>query len=81
MYYYDRSWDDFDERHLVTNDISASFRGDVYNNDVIHFKKGGNKLSKQKPTKVAPSTPINEWLPSMTISIMIFYMGILALVA
>jgi hypothetical protein len=93
MYYYDHSWDDFDERYLVPNDISASFRGDAYNNyvprpdkyriyiDVILLKKGGNKLSKQKPTKVATSTPINEWLLSMTISIMIFYMGFLALVA
>jgi hypothetical protein len=93
MYYYDRSWDDFDERHLVPNDSSASFQGDINNNyvpipdayslynDVLLLKKGGNKLSKPKPTKVASSTPINEWLPSMTIGIMIFYMGILTLVA
>lgn len=92
VYYHDRSWDDFDERYLVPIDSSASLRADVYSNyapipdksssnkDVL-LNRAGIKVSRRKPSKVVPSTPINEWLPSMTISIMVFYMGILALVA
>ncbi len=93
VYYHDRSWDDFDERHLVPIDSSAPLRGDVYRNyapvpNKSNLKKdallsrGGIKVLRRKPSKVVSSTtPINEWLPSITISIMVFYMGILALVA
>jgi hypothetical protein len=89
--YYDRSWDDFDDQHIMTNLYTSVSGNDnsfsteekqvpSYYDDKYSTKIGSSLTKKKNRRKsvMVSSSPMNDWLPSMTVSLMFLYMGILA---
>ena len=74
---YDREWDSFDYEHLPDlhdYDYDVEFYDHPsYYNDKYIVNKGKNRVA-QVPDR---RSGINDWLPTMTISLMLFYMGVL----
>ena len=76
----DRSWDDFDEAHLIyyiPNDLGIQATNVERRKKLLMIKK---RKRKTKQLSLSPMNK-NELLPTITVSLMFAYMGILTIVS